>query len=83
MSEDNKTESLLRAFEEFKTENDSRLKQLEAKGSADYVTTDKVDRINDAITDLQEEIKGFSKKAGRPGASEETSETECRCPLNA
>lgn len=46
------------AFEEFKAANDARLKEIEKKGAADYVTTDKVDRINEALSDLQE----FKKK---------------------
>lgn len=66
MSEEtNKIGEIARAFEEFKSENNSRLAQLESKGSADVVTTDKVDRINDAISNLEKEVTELAKKSGR------------------
>lgn len=43
------------AFEEFKAANDQRLAALESKGSVDTVLNEKVDRINKAITELQNE----------------------------
>ena len=43
---------LNKAFAEFKTANDERLKALE-KGKADVVTDEKVERINGAVSDVQ------------------------------
>ncbi|MEX0859718.1 MAG: phage major capsid protein [Cucumibacter sp.] len=42
-------DEFLTNFESFKTENDSRLKQLETRGAADPLTIDKVDRLNRAL----------------------------------
>lgn len=50
-------------FEDFKKTNDDRLKQIEAKGSADAVTVEKVDRINASITDLQAQLADVATKA--------------------
>ena len=43
------------AFDEFKSANDERIKQIEAKGSADHILADKVDRMNAAIGELGKE----------------------------
>jgi len=53
MADLNDIASLAGAFEEFKNTNDARLAQIESKGSADYVTTDKLDKINADLTALQ------------------------------
>lgn len=45
-------EGIGRAFEQFKVENDARLKQIEAKGYADPLLTAKVEAINTEITAL-------------------------------
>lgn len=52
MSEDINTliDTLGKGFEEFKTANDTRLKELEKKGSADVVTVEKLNRIDDALS---------------------------------
>jgi HK97 family phage major capsid protein len=42
------------AFEQFKTENDKRIKELEAKGTVDPVLAEKVDKINADISRLSE-----------------------------
>lgn len=60
---------LMNAFEEFKNTNDERLTQIEAKGSADYVTTDKLDKINADLTALQASVTDVAKKSNRPGAT--------------
>ena len=39
-------EKIGRAFEEFKSENDARLKAMETKGHADPVLVEKVEKIN-------------------------------------
>lgn len=47
-------EALGRAFEQFKAENDARIKQIEAKGHADPLLTEKVDKINRDISNIAE-----------------------------
>ena len=42
------------AFEQFKTENDKRIKDLEAKGTVDPVLAEKVEKINADISRLSE-----------------------------
>ncbi|WP_417624953.1 phage major capsid protein [Paremcibacter congregatus] len=48
------------AFEEFKKANDDRIAQIEAKGSADVLTNEKVDKINATISDLQAKLGDLS-----------------------
>lgn len=48
-------------FEEFKNANDARLKELE-KGVNDPIQAEKVDRINNALTDVQAEITRIMEK---------------------
>lgn len=58
-------------FEDFKAANDARLAAIESKGSADVLDSEKVDRINNKITELEAEVKA----ARRPEpASEESAE---------
>jgi HK97 family phage major capsid protein len=45
------------AFDEFKTENNARLKQIEAKGHADPLLEKKVDNINTAISEIDAKYK--------------------------
>lgn len=45
-------EAIGRAFEEFKAANDLRLKQIEAKGSADPLVAEQVEKINAKISEL-------------------------------
>lgn len=66
----NEVNSLATAFEEFKSTNDQRLAQIEAKGSADYVTTDKLEKLNADLTALQSAVTDVAKKSNRVGASD-------------
>lgn len=50
------------AFEEFKAANDARLKAIEAKGASDPLTTEKVDKINTAMTEMQASIDEVNKR---------------------
>lgn len=50
-------ETLAKTFEDFKTKNDERLKQVETKGGDDAVTKDEVEKLNKAIDDSQAELK--------------------------
>lgn len=54
------------AFAEFKQANDTRLKALEAKGSADPLLEEKVDKANAAVGAIEKQINEIVKKMGRP-----------------
>lgn len=54
MAEKTAVEQVMEAFEEFKSANDNRIKELEKKGSADVVTTEKVDRLETALQKFEE-----------------------------
>lgn len=54
MSEKTAIEQVMTAFEEFKAANDNRIKQIEKKGAADVLTTEKVDRIEAAIVKYED-----------------------------
>lgn len=58
--------SFLNAFEHFKQANDDRLTQIEKKMSADVVTVDKVDRINQSLSDQQRMLEDMSLTMQRP-----------------
>lgn len=47
----------MRTFEEFKSKNDARLKEVEQKGSADVTTREQVDKLNAALDKSQAELK--------------------------
>jgi len=59
-----------RAFEEFKSVNDSRLKAIESKGYASEDTVAKVQKINDELTELGKQIAELAKKSNRPAAGQ-------------
>jgi HK97 family phage major capsid protein len=61
---------LASAFEELKSTNDQRLAQLESKGSADVLTTEKLERINGEMSALQSAVSDIAKKSNRIGASD-------------
>lgn len=50
-------DALAKTFEDFKTKNDDRLKQVETKRGEDAVTKDEVEKLNKAIDDAQAELK--------------------------
>ena len=52
-------------FEEFKKSNDDRLKAIESKGYAPADLTEKVDKLNEAMSKLDKEILDIQKKANR------------------
>ncbi|WP_338928377.1 phage major capsid protein [Roseomonas mucosa] len=64
-------EGVNRAFAEYKQANDARLKQIEQKGSADTVTSEKLARIDGDLTKLTNGLTELEKRANRiPGAGE-------------
>ncbi len=60
-------DDFMQAFEAFKSANDARLKQIERRVSADPLTTDKVERINEALDEQKRLLDALTLKARRPG----------------
>ncbi|HAQ36794.1 MAG TPA: phage major capsid protein, partial [Alphaproteobacteria bacterium] len=58
---------VLCAFEAFKDANDRRLGEIEAKSSADPLLTEKVARIDHALTEAKSRLDRLSLDAARPG----------------
>lgn len=57
-------EDIGRAFEAFKAENDARIKAIESKGHADPVLTEKVDKMNEALSgmlDVKRQLEALEK----------------------
>lgn len=58
-----------KAWEEFKAANDARLAEIEKKGSADPLTTDRLDRVNAELTRIEKayksQIEEVEKKMNR------------------
>ncbi len=59
-------DDLLRAFETYKEENDRRLSDIETRGSADPLTTEKLERLDRALDDNKRRLDEISLKAARP-----------------
>ncbi len=56
----------LGAFEQFKNANDQRLKSLEKKRKDDVVLREKIDRINDAVSEQKAAVDRITLKGQRP-----------------
>jgi HK97 family phage major capsid protein len=63
-------EAMMRTFEEFKSENDARLKTIEQRGG-DVVGEDKLARIDAALHTQQQQIEALSLKGARPALGAE------------
>ena len=63
--------NFMQAFEAFKDANDERLSQIEARVSADVVTSEKVERINRAVDEAKSRLDELTLKARRPRLSGE------------
>lgn len=57
-----------KAWEEFKSANDARLKAIEEKGYAPADLTETVEKINGELTKLGKQMDEIAKKSNRPGA---------------
>lgn len=68
--------TLGQAWEQFKSANDARLKEIEKKGSADYVTVDQVNRINSAIDEHKEKIEALYTAANRKNVGDDAGAKE-------
>ncbi len=60
------TDTLARAFEEYKSVNDQRLGEIERKGSADALLNEKLGRMDDALNKLQEDVSNVKTALRRP-----------------
>ncbi|MDD3289072.1 MAG: phage major capsid protein [Alphaproteobacteria bacterium] len=60
------TDTLARAFEEYKSVNDQRLADLERNGSADTLLGEKLVRMDKSINDLQSDITKVKTTMRRP-----------------
>lgn len=65
---------LLCAFESFKDANDRRLSEIEAKSAADPLLTEKVERIDQALSRQKQLIDRLSLDASRPAIGAEPRE---------
>ncbi len=61
-----KFDELMQGFEEFKRTNDGRLKELEKRGSADPLTEDKLNRLNQALDNAKTAIDRANLERARP-----------------
>jgi len=66
---------MMQAFAAFREANDERLAQIEARMSADVVTSEKVDRINRAVDEAKARLDELTLKARRPQLSGGADET--------
>ena len=58
------------AFEDFKDANDTRLEALEQKKSDDVLLIEKIDRINEAVSEQKAKVDALTLKAKRPALHE-------------
>src|SRR5580658_7073567 len=61
------SETLGRAFEEYKSVNDQRLNEIERRGSADVLLNEKLGRMDTHINKLQDDISSVKTALRRPG----------------
>lgn len=62
----NAGDTLASAFEEYKSTNDQRLMELERRGSADPLLTDKLGRLDQTMSKLQDEVTAVKTALRRP-----------------
>lgn len=63
---ENAVDDLQKAFCEFKSINDERLKSIEVKGGADPLLSEKLDRLNQHLDETQGRLKRLEAAHGRP-----------------
>lgn len=59
-------DDFMTTFSEFRDNNDDRLKQIERRMSADVITTEKVERISDALDRHKKVVDDLALKQARP-----------------
>ncbi|WP_152045370.1 phage major capsid protein [Aureimonas psammosilenae] len=84
---DDAFDQFMRAFEEFRGENDQRLSDIEKRMSADVVAEEKVDRIGKALDEHEKRLQRLALKEMRPrlggGEAAETGPSEHRHAFEA
>jgi HK97 family phage major capsid protein len=70
----NKVNALGTAWEQFKSVNDARLKEIEKKGSADALHTEHLEKINKAMDDYKGRLDKIETAVSRPAAGAEGEE---------
>lgn len=83
-----KIEALARDWEAFKVANNERLAQIEKRGNADPLLTEKVEKINAALTEMKAQIDATQAAAQRrgivaPGDAEEAKQAAYRKAFSA
>lgn len=65
-------DQILRVFEEFKASNDERLAALETRGAADPLVTEKVEKLNDRISELSAAVnrQQFAPRDAEPSEAD-------------
>ncbi|MCP1198135.1 phage major capsid protein [Notoacmeibacter sp. MSK16QG-6] len=71
------------AFEAFKSANDERLNEIERRVTADVVTNDKVERINNALTEQKQALDRLMVKGARPGMGGAPYSTETKSAFHS
>src|SRR5690606_11493673 len=66
----------MHGFEEFKRANDTRLAEIEKRGTADAVTEEKVKRLNDALDGAKAALDRVSLERARPALEGGRSEVD-------
>ncbi len=59
-------DEFFRTFETYRAVNDARLSEIESRGSADVLTIEKLDRLDQALDTAQRRIDDLTLKARRP-----------------
>lgn len=73
-----KIEGISRAFEEFKALNDARINEIAKKGNADPLLASSVEKANNDITNLMEQVKALQAKQARTGTGSNPSNYSAR-----
>ncbi|MDX2204584.1 MAG: phage major capsid protein [Hyphomicrobiaceae bacterium] len=68
-------DEFMRTFAQFRDANDQRLSEIEARLSADVITTERVDRINSTLDEQKRVLDELALKAARPPLSGEVRPT--------
>jgi len=72
---------MMQAFAAFREANDERLSQIEARMSADVVTSEKVDRINRAVDEAKARLDAKSRATRTTWATRSTTRpSACSAP---
>ena len=69
-------DELMRVNAEFRKQNDARLAALEKRGSAPGDLTEKVEKLNDALSSISSRLDEMSVKGGRPGSTTASDDAE-------